>query len=168
MSWKNGNKRDGRHYWLTPPDLYKELDNEFHFDYDPCPYPLPGGYNGLTAEWGHSNFVNPPFGQCVDQHGKKVGLNAWVKKCIEENNKGKNVVLIVTHYAWEVLIGSHVSDNIRNLGNVRWCATEDGKPGRGAGPTSAYILRARTMAKPFVSTPITTIPIKRMQITFDF
>ncbi len=28
---------DGRHYWLTPPQLFKALDEEFHFDFDPCP-----------------------------------------------------------------------------------------------------------------------------------
>jgi hypothetical protein len=27
-------------YWLTPPDIYDKLDKEFHFDFDPCPYPL--------------------------------------------------------------------------------------------------------------------------------
>ena len=26
-------------YWLTPPDLFKKLDDEFHFNFDPCPYP---------------------------------------------------------------------------------------------------------------------------------
>ena len=26
-------------YWITPPDLYERLDAEFHFDFDPCPYP---------------------------------------------------------------------------------------------------------------------------------
>jgi len=48
---------DGKHYWLTPPDLYAELDAEFHFDFDPCPYPLPDGFDGLTCEWGSSNYI---------------------------------------------------------------------------------------------------------------
>src|SRR5574341_1877164 len=32
-----GNSEDGKHYWLTPPDLYARLDAEHHFDFDPCP-----------------------------------------------------------------------------------------------------------------------------------
>lgn len=48
MSFENGNS-DGKHYWLTPPDLYKQLDEEFHFNFDPCPWPLPDGFDGLTC-----------------------------------------------------------------------------------------------------------------------
>ena len=46
-----GNKQDQKHYWLTPPDVYASLDAEFAFDFDPCPYPLPDGFDGLTCEW---------------------------------------------------------------------------------------------------------------------
>src|SRR4051812_27328788 len=45
---------NGKHYWLTPPDLYARLDAEFRFDFDPCPYPVPDGFDGLTCEWGQS------------------------------------------------------------------------------------------------------------------
>jgi hypothetical protein len=48
-------------YWLTPPEVYQSLDAEFHFDFDPCPYPKKEGYNAILIPWGHSNFVNPPF-----------------------------------------------------------------------------------------------------------
>ena len=57
-----GNGGNGKHYWLTPPELMADLDNEFHFTFDPCPFPLPEGFDGLTCEWGQSNYVNPPFG----------------------------------------------------------------------------------------------------------
>lgn len=55
-----GNGDDGKHYWLTPPDLYAQLDAEFHFDFDPCPFPKPDDFDGLTCEWGQRNYVNPP------------------------------------------------------------------------------------------------------------
>ena len=34
-----GNGDDGKHDWLTPPDLYAARDTEFNFDFDPCPFP---------------------------------------------------------------------------------------------------------------------------------
>jgi hypothetical protein len=51
----------GNRYWLTPPEVYLALDEEFHFTFDPCPYPRPAGFDGLTIDWGEVNYVNPPF-----------------------------------------------------------------------------------------------------------
>jgi hypothetical protein len=42
-------------YWITPPDLYADLDAEFNFDFDPCPYPRPDGFNSLIITWGKKN-----------------------------------------------------------------------------------------------------------------
>ena len=67
-----GNGDDGKHYWLTPPALYAALDAEFHFDFDPCPYPLPEGFDGLTCEWGQSSYVNPPFRSITHRQEKGV------------------------------------------------------------------------------------------------
>lgn len=55
-----GNGEDGKHYWLTPPDLYAQLDAEFGFDFDPCPFPKPVDFDGLTCEWGQSFYVILP------------------------------------------------------------------------------------------------------------
>ena len=57
-----GNGDDGKHYWLTPPKLMGELQAEFAFDFDPCPFPKPENFDGLTCEWGASSYANPPFG----------------------------------------------------------------------------------------------------------
>ena len=86
-----GNGDDGKHYWLTPPKLYESLQAEFGFDFDPCPYPLPEGFDGLTSEWGQSSYVNPPFGSIIHE-GKKKGPTAWARKAIAEHEKGKRVV----------------------------------------------------------------------------
>jgi hypothetical protein len=130
-----GNRDDGKHYWLTPPDLYAALDAEFHFDFDPCPYPRPDGFDGLTCEWGRSNYANIPFGSTIHQ-GKKKGPTAWVRKAIMEWQKGKRVVLVYPVDKWvlmllKAILGEH--GQVRNLGDVRWCATEDGSQGKGTG-----------------------------------
>lgn len=127
-----GNLTDGRHYWLTPPDLMYQLNAEFAFDFDPCPYPKPDDFDGLRCEWGMSSYVNPPFGAYVDFDGKKRGPTAWAKKAIAEHKKGKRVVLVYPIDKW-VLMLLAAGAKVRNLGDVRWCATEDGKPGPGTG-----------------------------------
>lgn len=137
-----GNGSDGKHYWLTPPDLYAQLDAEFHFDFDPCPYPLPPGFDGLTCEWGRSNYVNPPFGSIIHQ-GRKKGMTAWVRKAIEEHRKGKTVVLVYPIDRWLHMLHEVIGAKVRNLGDVRWLATEDGRPGNGTGRHIAcFVLEA--------------------------
>ena len=142
MSFFGGNK-DGKHYWLTPPDLMAELEAEFGFDHDACPFPKPDNYDGLTSEWGQSTYVNPPFGSIIHE-GKKKGPTAWVRKAIEEHKKGKNVVLVFPTDKWIHYL-LNAGAEMRSLGDVRWAATEDGAQGKGIGRfTMAFILRHKT------------------------
>ncbi len=144
-----GSGADGKHYWLTPPDLYAELDREFHFDFDPCPHPLPDGFDGLTCEWGRRNYVNPPFGSIMHE-GKKKGPTAWARKAIIEQEKGKLVVMVYPIDKWVLMMlkASGVAA-VRNLGDVRWVATEDGTAGPGMGRHIAcFILRPKENLKP--------------------
>lgn len=135
-----GNGEDGKHYWLTPPDLYSELDEEFGFTFDPCPCPLPAGFDGLTCDWGKSNYVNPPFGSIIHE-GKKKGPTAWARKAIAEHQQGKSVVLVYPIDKW-VLMLFKAGAQVRNLGDVRWLATEDRSQGKGTGRhIAAFILR---------------------------
>lgn len=135
----DGNGEDGKHYWLTPPDLMAALKEEFGFDFDPCPFPKPEGFDGLTCDWGSSSYVNPPFGSIVHQ-GKKKGPTAWARKAIAENQKGKRVVLVYPIDKW-VLMLLAAGAQVRNLGDVKWCATEDGSQGKGTGRhVAAFIL----------------------------
>jgi hypothetical protein len=141
-----GNGDDGKHYWLTPPEIYNELDRQMHFDFDPCPYPLPDGFDGLTAEWGQSNYVNPPFGSIIHE-GRKKGMTAWVRKAIAEHAKGKSVTIVYPLDKW-VLMLIKAGAEITNLGDVRWLATEDGTPGKGTGRHIAcFVLRAKSSHK---------------------
>ena len=139
-----GNGTDGKHYWLTPPELYAELHAEFNFDFDPCPYPLPAGFDGLTCEWGQSSYVNPPFGSIIHE-GKKKGPTAWVRKAIIESKKGKRVVLVYPVDKWVLMMLTAIGTKVRNLGDVRWHATEDGSQGKGTGRHIAcFILEPST------------------------
>jgi hypothetical protein len=136
-----GNGMDGRHYWLTPPEVYAELDAEFHFDFDPCPYPLPEGFDGLTCDWGQSNYVNPPFGSIIHQ-GRKVGNTAWVRKAISEYRKGKTVVFVYPLDGWVLMMLEAIGASVRNLGDVQWVATEDPDRRNGAGrPIACFVLQ---------------------------
>ncbi len=107
-----GNGQDGKHYWLTPPTLMQDMQLEFDFDFDPCPYPQPEGFDGLTCEWGWSNYVNPPF----------KGPTAWVRKALAEHKNDKWIHLLLEAGA-----------EVRNLKDVKWCSIEDGQPGKGTG-----------------------------------
>lgn len=143
MPFHEGRKVDGRHYWLTPPDLMEKLDAEFGFTFDPCPFPKPETFDGLTCEWGPSNYVNPPFGSIMHE-GKKKGPTAWVRKALLEHSKGKDVVLVFPLDKWiRYLINAGAE--LRSLGDVKWVSTEDGKPApQGIGRyTMAFILRGR-------------------------
>lgn len=132
---------DGRHYWLTPPDLMDDLQQRFDFDFDACPYPKPDEFDGLTSDWGKSTYVNPPFGSIMHD-GKKKGPTAWARKAIEEHQKGNRVVMVYPIDKW-ILMLLAAGAKVENLGDVRWCATEDGKPGNGTGRHIAmFILEA--------------------------
>jgi hypothetical protein len=166
-----GNGSDGLHYWIKPPEIYLPLDKAFKFDFDPCPFPLPPGFDGLTCEWGQSNWVNPPFGSIPPPSGKgrKIGATGWMRKAILEQSKGKTSVIVHPLDKWVLLMiaacGGASNDplydskreifdearmleqlaagrTILNLGDVRWLATEDGSQGKGTGRhIAAFILR---------------------------
>jgi len=145
-----GNGSDQKHYWLVPPMIYNPLNDEFGFNFDPCPYPKPDDFDGLTCEWGTSNWVNPPFGSIYhqgpnDKKPRKKGPTAWVRKALFEQAKNKTSVLVFPLSKWELMLmdglkGPNVE--VRNLGDVKWLAIEDGSEGKGTGRHIAcFILR---------------------------
>jgi site-specific DNA-methyltransferase (adenine-specific) len=50
--------RDSDNY-ATPIKFYSRLNNEFQFDYDPCP--LRSEIDGLKTEWNGAIYCNPPY-----------------------------------------------------------------------------------------------------------
>jgi hypothetical protein len=146
-----GNGSDGKHYWLTPESVLAPLKAEFGFTFDPCPWPKPPGFDGLTCEWGQSNYVNPPFGSILhhgpfDRKPRKKGMTAWVRKAIAEHQKGKTVVMVYPLDKW-VLMLLAAGAKVRNLGDVKWLATEDGSEGKGTGRHIAcFVLEAEGLA----------------------
>lgn len=62
--------------WATPREVYRALDDEFRFDFDPCP--LDGTQDGLAPLYTHWSgrrvFCNPPYGP---------GLDKWLERGAE-------------------------------------------------------------------------------------
>ena len=65
--------------WTTPDDLYKSLDDEFHFDLDPCstdenhktPVYFTREQDGLKCSWGgHAYFVIHHIARLASGSGK--------------------------------------------------------------------------------------------------
>ena len=81
--------------WTTPPDFFKQLDNEFHFTLDAasseenhlCKNYFTIETDGLSQDWGgHKVFCNPPYGR---QIGK------WVQKAWEEAKKPNTTIVML-------------------------------------------------------------------------
>jgi len=77
---------DGTHdNWKTPDSFYNALNEEFDFDFDPCP--LFSKIDGRDIEWGERNFVNPPYSRRLKE--------SFINKALEESKKGKLCVLLL-------------------------------------------------------------------------
>lgn len=81
--------------WETPMDLFKILDDEFHFTLDPCAteknHKCEKYYtkeeNGLLQNWGGNRvFCNPPYGRQIHK---------WVRKAYEESLKDNTIVVLL-------------------------------------------------------------------------
>jgi len=96
--------------YATPPELYKDLDNEFNFTFDPCPYnenKIVPESDGLLKEWGKSNFVNPPYSQKLKEE--------FVKKGILESKKGKVCVFLIPVSTSTKLFHDYIKPNAKEI-----------------------------------------------------
>ena len=74
--------------WATPPEVYDKLNDEFSFDFDPCPlFAIDNNFDGLVVDWGKSNFINPPY--------SRKSKEAFIRKAYEESLKGKVCVMLL-------------------------------------------------------------------------
>ena len=76
---------DHKDDWKTPDYLYSKLDDEFHFDFDPCP--LHAEIDGLSIEWGERNFINPPYSRKLKEE--------FINRAYQESLNGKLCVMLL-------------------------------------------------------------------------
>ncbi len=76
--------------WATPIALYNDLNEEFKFDFDPCPYreeEITEDTDGLLIEWGLNNYINPPYSRKLKEQ--------FIKRSVEFKNKGRLCVMLL-------------------------------------------------------------------------
>jgi phage N-6-adenine-methyltransferase len=125
-------------YWLTPPDIYRQLNVEFQFDFDACPWPRPEDFDSLEVPWGQSTYVNPPF-------RRKDGVNnqgptAFVRKAIEQSKLGKTVVLMLPVPSYVNLLWEAGAE-LRSAGRVKWLEADTRQPLSSPSPITCFVLR---------------------------
>ena len=109
MKNRNQNHSDD---WMTPPYFYNELNAEFDFDFDPCPFQHDVTlWDGLLVDWGQRNFVNPPYSKDLKA--------AFVKKAIEESRKGKLCVMLLPVSTSTILFHDHILPNQKEIRFIR-------------------------------------------------
>ena len=108
--------------WATPKEFYDKLNQEFNFDFDPCPLNLDvitPENDGLLIEWGLSNFVNPPYSRDLKEK--------FVIKAIEESKKGKLCVMLLPVSTSTKLFHDHILPNQKEIrfikGRIKFLGT---------------------------------------------
>ena len=109
MKNRNQNHSDD---WKTPEKVYNPLNDEFKFDFDPCPYQHDlTKWDGLKIEWGQSNFVNPPYSRKLKE--------AFILKAIEESKKGKLCVMLIPVSTSSAIFHDHILPNKKEIRFIR-------------------------------------------------
>lgn len=108
MKNRNLNHSDN---WATPKEFYGELNEEFQFDFDPCPLNHDMSWDGLEVEWGKSNYINPPYSRELKE--------AFVKKAVLESKKGKVCVMLLPVSTSTKLFHDWVKPNAKEIRFVR-------------------------------------------------
>lgn len=79
---------DHKDDWGTPDDFYDKLNEEFDFNFDPCPLNHDITlWDGLEIEWKERNYINPPYSRMLKEK--------FINKAVEESKKGKLCVMLL-------------------------------------------------------------------------
>lgn len=97
--------------WSTPKHVTDKLislgyiDNDY---FDPCPLNHDiNKWDGTKVDWGKTNFVNPPYSTKLK--------NTFVQKAVEENKKGKKVVLLIPAATSTILFHDWIYPNAKEI-----------------------------------------------------
>ena len=104
MKNRNLEHKDDR---KTPKEFYDKLNEEFNFDFDPCPYQHDMSWDWLEIERWQSNFINPPYSRKLK--------DAFVKKAIEESKKWKLCVLLLPVSTSTILFHDYIQPNAKEI-----------------------------------------------------
>jgi phage N-6-adenine-methyltransferase len=100
--------------WATPKEFYNKLNEEFNFDFDPCPLnegEITPDKDGLLIEWGKRNFINPPYSKNLKE--------AFVKKAVDVANNGALCVMLLPVSTSTKLFHDVIQPNAKEIRFVR-------------------------------------------------
>lgn len=98
--------------WKTPFELLNKLDEEFNFEFDPCPlnHDL-DKWDGLKVDWRKSNFINPPY--------RRKTKEAFIRKAVQESRAGKVCVMLLPVSTSTAIFHDWVKPNAKEIRFIR-------------------------------------------------
>lgn len=118
--------------WATPRYFYEQLNSEFNFNFDPCPYMHDMSWDGLQVDWKERNYINPPYSRKLKE--------AFVRKAVEESRRGKLCVMLLPVSTSTALFHEVIKPNAREIRFIRGRISFEGintfgqKVGKGSAP----------------------------------
>ena len=122
--------------WYTQPEVYRALDAEFHFDFDPFPASNggPPDFDGLTIPWKSRNYANPPY---------SIVAQALAKGTLESRRGNLTVFLIFARTetrAWHKHIIERENVEVRFVRGRLTFLSPGGKAGRATAPSAVVVM----------------------------